>query len=190
MLFGGSLLASFAVDQLVQPADLALGRLQAVPLQLEGVRVDPLRGPAHRGPEVGQPFLHPGPAALEDAQPGGRIGPAEEREADAERVVLPRRRTGVVHRTREVVLAVGRDRVDDLLPPPVRRPGVGGDQSVAEHRLQTRVERPERQHASPAELGVDALAELVTVHRRFVQQTEYGELQDPTAVSHDPPPSV
>jgi hypothetical protein len=23
-----------------------------------------------------------------------------------------------------------------------------------------------------------------------VQQTEYGELQDPTAVSHDPPPSV
>jgi hypothetical protein len=98
--------------------------------------------------------------------------------------------SGVVHRVREVVLAVGRDRVHDLLPPTVRRAGVGGDQSVAEHRLQTRVERPERQHASPAELGVDALAELVTVHRRFVQQTEYGELQDPTAVSHEPPPSV
>src|SRR6266568_2721413 len=32
-------------DQFVQPADLALDRLQAVPLQLEGVAVDPLPGP-------------------------------------------------------------------------------------------------------------------------------------------------
>src|SRR6185437_16796543 len=98
-------------------------------------------------------------------------------------------RTGLVHRVREVVLAVGSDRVDDLRPATrLRRPGVGRDQAVAEHRLQTRVQRSERQHASPAELGVDALAELVTVHRRFVQQTEYGELEDTTAVSHEPPP--
>src|SRR5689334_20757246 len=32
-------------DQFVQPSDLALDRLQAVPLQLEGVAVDPLPGP-------------------------------------------------------------------------------------------------------------------------------------------------
>src|SRR6266545_4292580 len=33
---------AFAVDQLVEPADLALGGLEAVSLQLEGVRVHPL----------------------------------------------------------------------------------------------------------------------------------------------------
>src|SRR5262252_4130968 len=38
-------------DQLVQPSDLALDRLQAVPLQLEGVAVDPLPGPGQAGPE-------------------------------------------------------------------------------------------------------------------------------------------
>jgi hypothetical protein len=43
-------LTALAVDQLRQPADLPVHRLQAVALELEGVAVDPLAGAGERGP--------------------------------------------------------------------------------------------------------------------------------------------
>src|SRR4051794_39783431 len=58
-----------AVDQLGEPADLAVDGVQAVPLQLEGVAVELLLGAAQR---VHQPVALPldrAPATLEDAQP-------------------------------------------------------------------------------------------------------------------------
>src|SRR2546430_8510855 len=50
-------------DQLVKPADFPLDRLQAVPLQLEGVAVHALPRPRQAGPERLQPFLQPGAPA-------------------------------------------------------------------------------------------------------------------------------
>src|SRR4051812_40770527 len=62
--------AALVVDELGQPADLAVHRLQAVPLQLERVAVDPLAGAGQRRAQALALPLH-GPApALEDLQPG------------------------------------------------------------------------------------------------------------------------
>src|SRR6516165_2360508 len=71
-------------DQLVEPADFPLDRLQAVPVQFERVAVQPFPGPRHRRPDAVQPLLKPGPAALQDAQPDVRAGLAEEGEPDTE----------------------------------------------------------------------------------------------------------
>src|SRR3712207_4151045 len=45
-------LVQLSVDELGQPADLAVDRVQTVALQLEGVAVQPLTGPAQRGPQA------------------------------------------------------------------------------------------------------------------------------------------
>src|SRR5215469_1587627 len=78
-------------DQFVQPADFALDRLQAVPLQLEGVAVDSLPGPGQAGPERLDPLFKPAAPALQNPEPDLRRGQAEEREPHAEPVVLPGR---------------------------------------------------------------------------------------------------
>src|SRR4051812_44108917 len=63
------LLGPLAPDQLVEPADLALDRLQPVVLQLQGVGVDPFPGPAEGGADGLQPFLEPAAPAFEDPEP-------------------------------------------------------------------------------------------------------------------------
>src|ERR1022692_588970 len=50
-------------DQLVKPADFPLDRLQAVPLQLEGVTVHAFPCPRQTRAETLQPLLEPGPPA-------------------------------------------------------------------------------------------------------------------------------
>src|SRR5579859_4843488 len=76
-------------DQLVQPADLALGRLKAVLLQRERVPVDPFPGPGQAGAEPVDALFQPAAPALKDPQPYIGAGQAEEGEPDTESVVLP-----------------------------------------------------------------------------------------------------
>ena len=117
-------LAALGVDELVEPADLAVHRLQPVPLQLEGVAVDPLPGPRERGPEPFPLLLDGAAAALEDPQARVCGGVPEEREADAEQAaVVVGLRTGLADQLVEALLALGGDRVDDLAPPAGERPG-------------------------------------------------------------------
>src|SRR3954451_11359234 len=73
-----------AVDQLGEPADLAVHGVQTVPLQLEGVAVELLLGAPQRVHEPVALPLDRAPPALEDAQPDVGRGVPEEREVDAE----------------------------------------------------------------------------------------------------------
>src|SRR5680860_1218216 len=68
------------VDQVVQPADVPLDRLQPVPLQLGRVLVQPLARPGEGLPDAVQPLLQPAAAPLEDPQPRVGVQPREERE--------------------------------------------------------------------------------------------------------------
>src|SRR6185437_13115945 len=87
----GLLFAPLGVDQLVEPADLALDRVEAVLLELEGVSVELLPGPGQRHAEAVAPLLHPPPAALQDAQPGLGVRMREEGEVHPEALVVVRR---------------------------------------------------------------------------------------------------
>src|SRR5712691_3112030 len=103
-------------DQLVKSADFPLHRLQAVPLQFEGVAVHALPGSRQAGPETLQSFLEPGAPALEDPQPDVRPGLAEEREMHSEPVVFPRRRASLGKQVLQPLLAIGGQPVHDLRP--------------------------------------------------------------------------
>src|SRR3712207_4858695 len=67
-----------AVDQLGEPADLAVDGVQAVPLQFEGVAVELLLGAAQRVHEPVALTFDGAPPALEDAQPHVDRGVPEE----------------------------------------------------------------------------------------------------------------
>src|SRR5260221_4019804 len=67
--------APLGSDQLVQPADFALYRLQSVPLQLEGVAVDALPGPCEARAERLDPLLKPAAPAFPDPEPDVCRGP-------------------------------------------------------------------------------------------------------------------
>ena len=55
----------FVGDELLQPADLALARVESVPLEFQRVGVEPLGGPAQRGAQALAPLLDaPRPLAL------------------------------------------------------------------------------------------------------------------------------
>ena len=84
---------ALGVDQPVEPADLALDLLEAVPLQLEGVLVHALAG-AGEDARTFEPLVEPGAPALEDPQPGLGVGLREEGEPDVEVLVLPGGRPG------------------------------------------------------------------------------------------------
>src|SRR5258708_19204768 len=64
---------SFRGNQLVEPAHFPFDRLQAVPLQLEGVAVHPLPRPGQGSAEALQPLLEPAATALQDAEPDVRV---------------------------------------------------------------------------------------------------------------------
>ncbi|GMA87099.1 hypothetical protein GCM10025868_23490 [Angustibacter aerolatus] len=95
MLVPDGPVARSALIRLGQPAHLALHRLEAVLLQREGVLVGPLAAAGQRGRDRLEALLETAAPALEDAQPDVGAGATEEREVDAEGVVLPRRRTGL-----------------------------------------------------------------------------------------------
>src|SRR5690606_41038798 len=86
--FGG-LAGTLICDELLQPADFALTGLQAVALQLEGVRVEALGGAAEHLPQPFPTLLDLAAAPLQDAQPGGPVGAGEEREGHADAGVHP-----------------------------------------------------------------------------------------------------
>src|SRR5881227_666495 len=71
------LLCALAPDQLVEPPDLALDRLQPVLLQLERVVVDPFPSACQRGAYALQPFLETAAPAFEDPQPYVGAGVSE-----------------------------------------------------------------------------------------------------------------
>src|SRR5215469_16261449 len=169
-------------DQFVQPADLALDRLQAVPLQLEGVAVDPLPGPGQAGPERLDPLFKPAAPALQNPEPDLSRGQAEEREPHAEPVVLPGRRASLGEQVVQALLSVGRQPVDDLGAAPcegLRWLGdvLFGDEAAYGQVLQARVQRPVAESAECAEHRVEPLAQFVAVHRRLVQQPEDGKFE-------------
>ncbi len=100
-------------DELVEPADLALGSVESVLLELEGVGVDPLAAAGERLAQGLDPLLEARPAALEDPQANPRLGAAEEGQVGGEALVLPGLRAGLVRPGGELLLAVGGDGVDD-----------------------------------------------------------------------------
>src|SRR5262245_14722082 len=173
---------SLGGDQLVQPADFALDRLQAVALQLEGVAVDALPGPREPGPEGLDPLFQPAAPALEDPQPDVRRGQAEEGEPDAEPVVLPGGGPGLGKQVLQVLLAVSGQPVDDLGTAAAKRlSGIGHrvlcDEPATGQVLQTRVQRAVTEGAERAKDRVKPLPQIVAVHRSLVQQPEHGELK-------------
>src|SRR6476469_7670338 len=97
-------LAPLVGDELVQPAHLALDRLEPVALQLERVLVGAFAAAGDRGRDRVQPLLEAAAATLQEPRPdlGGRAG--EEGEPDAEALVLPARGAGLVDQRVEVLL--------------------------------------------------------------------------------------
>src|SRR6266542_6730234 len=177
-------------DQLIQPPHLALHGLQAVSLQFERVAVEPLPGAGERGTYPFQALLQPAAPALEDAHPYCRVGPGEEREVDAEVLVLPRGRSGLGQQPLEMLLTLGGELVDDLGA--LARQGQGSVRqrhvlrapAAAEQVLETRVQRAVRERAERAEQGVETLAQLVSVHGGLVQQAEDGEFENVRSPAH------
>src|SRR6266566_8529641 len=82
-------------DQLVEPAHLALDRLEPMLVKLERVAVQPFPGPGEGRPHTVEPLLEPGAPAFEDPQPDVGAGLAEEGEMNAEAVVFPGCRSGL-----------------------------------------------------------------------------------------------
>ena len=107
---------ALGLDQLGEPANLALHRLEAVAVHLDRVAVDPLTSAPHGAAEALALLLEPDAPTLEDAHPRLGRGLGEEGEVDAERLVLPRRRARLAEQLGEALLAFGGQRVDDLAP--------------------------------------------------------------------------
>ena len=184
-----SLSVTLPVDELRQPADLAVHRLEPVALQLERVAVDALAGPRQRGPQTLPLPLDRAPAALEDPQPHVRGGVPEEGQVDAEVTsVVVRLRAGLADQFLEALLALRGDRVDHLPAAAgerrrVRRqqlPWAGlddGDEPGRVEPLQRGIQRAVGDAAQAPEHRRELLAQLVPVHRRLLQQAQDGELE-------------
>ena len=85
--FGVRALRAFDLDQLGEPADLAVDGLERVLVQLTGVAVEPLAGPRRAAHAVAT-FLDLAPPALEHLEPDVGAGLGEEREPGAEALVV------------------------------------------------------------------------------------------------------
>src|SRR5215218_580369 len=154
-------LAQLGVDQLVEPADLALDRVESVLLQLQRVAVELLPGAGQPGPQAVAALLDPAPPALQDPQPDLGVGLGEEREVDAEALVVVRRRAGLGEQFGEPLLAVRGELVDDLGPLAGQRRHGGvrgwipfGDPAPLAHPPQRRVERAVGERAERAQHGL------------------------------------
>src|SRR6188472_3410564 len=116
----------FGVDELAEPAHLALGGLLAVALEGRGVGVDPLTAAGRGLADPLEVLLHARASALEDAQAHLLLGAGEEGEAHVEAVVVPGRGVGAGDEVGEVLLAAGGELVDDAGALAARRNRVGG----------------------------------------------------------------
>src|SRR5690606_6829016 len=175
--------AALGVDEVLQPLDLPLDLLEAVPGELRGVGVHPCAGALGGLPEHGEPLDHPGVTALEDAQPGARVRRPEEREADVEGLVVPRRRLRGGEGRGEPLPPGRGEPVDDPRPSAGEgvREGVRarlGDEPGLGEPAQGWVERAVGQRPEGAELGAELTAQLVAVHGRGAELTEDGQLED------------
>ena len=149
---GRRVAGALGVDQLGEPAHLALDRLHAVPLELGRVAVDLLLGHGQLALHPVEPLLQPAAAALEHAQPDLHVGAAEEGEPDVEVVVLPGGGTHLRHQVLELrVTGVG-ELVDDLRPAGHRRRHRRDllDERGAQHLLQGGVEGAVRRAPGPS----------------------------------------
>src|SRR5829696_504421 len=171
--------APFGDDELLEPADLALGALLAVLLEGQGVAVHPLAADLGGLADVGEPLLETRAPPLEDAQAYLRLGAREEGEADVEVLVVPGVRAARRDEVLEVLLAVGRQLVGDPGPLAAAREGLGGlvDPAHVDQVAQRRVEGTVGQRPEDAERGGEALAQLVAVQRTVVEQTQHRELE-------------
>ena len=93
--------------------------------------------------------------------------------------------TSAISRWNSRVAGLG-ELVDDPRAPGDRRRLAGDllDQGTREHLLQRGVERPVRQHPTPAEHEVEPLAQLVAVHGSLVQQSEDCQLDGLATTCH------
>src|SRR5262249_22256984 len=131
-----------------------------------------------------------------DPQPVSGPALAEEREMQADPVVLPGRGARFGQQVLQPFLAVRRQPVDDLgtsagalpglpavpgLPRDTGRAGAGryvfSDQALREQVLQAWVQRAVSPRAERAEQGAEPLAQLVAVQGGLVQQAEHSELE-------------
>src|SRR5664279_3968073 len=71
------------IDQLVEPAHLALRGFEPELVELGGVPIQPFGGPGDGRAQSFPPFLDPPSAALEDAHPRVGVRPGEERQMHA-----------------------------------------------------------------------------------------------------------
>src|SRR5215203_1188284 len=172
--------APFGVEELAEPADLALGGLLAVPLQRRGVRVEALSAAGVGAADAFEVLLDPRAAPLEDADPHVALGAGEEREAHVEAVVVPRGGVGPGDEPGEVLLAGCGQLVDHSGPLPAGGDRVGRlrDEPAVEQPLERRVERAVGQGAEGAEGGVEAAAQVVPVRRTLVEEPEDRELEE------------
>src|SRR5580698_752431 len=176
-------------NELVKPADFALDRFEPVPLEFKGVAVYSLAGPGRRGPEPLKALLQPAAAALENPHPDIGLSQAEEREVDAEAVVLPGRRTRLGQQILESLLAFRGEPVDDLGSSwPVQRPDGRvrdflRDQAVGQQVLQGRIQRAIAEGAESTQQRVEPLAQLVPVHGGLVQDAEDGKFEHPRSLA-------
>src|SRR3569833_3601649 len=189
------LLCALAPDQLVEPPDFALDRLQPVLLQLERVVVDPLTSPGQRGTYALQAFLEAAAPAFEDPQPYVGAGLSEEGEMHSDALVLPGGGARFGEELLQARLPFGGELVHDLRAAGRGRPDRGGllvvlgDQPLFEQLLEAGVERTVGEGAEHAQQGVEPFTQLVAMHRGLMAQPEHGALEHATLASHEPLPS-
>ena len=194
---GVRVVAALGVDQLREPADLTLDRLDAVALELHGVAVDlPFWcGSLELVLHPVEPLLEPRlrrPSRIRSRAPmsvrlkkANRTSKLSSSQAEGPTSAISRLNCSV---------PAGGELVDDPLPtaggPRLGSGHVLGDPAGLEHLLQGRVERAVGQQPAPAEHPVDLLAQLVAVHGRLVQQSEDCELEGLTTTGHGGPPAL
>ena len=131
--------APLGVDQLAEPAHLALDGLHAVPLQGRGVGVEPLAAAGGGLADAVEALLERASAGPRGCAAGPRCSVrAKKAKCTSKLVVLPGRRAGRGDEVGEVLLAVGGELVDDAGALAAGRGRVGGlrDQAAVEQALQ------------------------------------------------------
>jgi len=117
------------LDELGQPADLAVDGLEPVLVQRAGVAVQPFAGAGKRAAHAVALLLDAAAPAFEDLEPdvGARLG--EERQPGAEPLVVEGIRTDLTQQLGQVFLALCGEPVNPLAAPGTRgsrRPPSGG----------------------------------------------------------------
>src|SRR6202012_5977888 len=141
-------------------------------------------------PDETQPLFEARTAAFQDPEPDRRVGAPEEGEVNPEVLVLPRRGTGVGEQAAESRLPGRGQLVDDLRAAVGLHPAwldhrpVLYDPAAGDQTLQTGGERAVREGAEGTEQQIEPFAQLITVHRGLVKETEHSELEHSGTLRH------